>query len=539
MDANLKSIPYVNKNGIAGKKKKTTIVSKILSAFSRYNKFNVEDIQKNMHAIPQDKDLISDKNQALYWYLQNNLSSAGKVKSDRDEDFFDKTFPEKRDVLRNLAVQPELEDILDTMANECITYNEDGAFFAEPILHDELVPEMKQGDINKVNKAMVNTYSELYAMLDFTNRAWDIFKKWLIEGTLAYEIIYDSLEKPKKIIGIVELDPATLTKSTHNNKIYWTQFSGVMGKERKLLDSQIIWIAYNDTQSVTRQSYLERLVRPFNIYRIIEQAQIVWTVANAGSKTKFTIPVKGLTKSMGMQTLSSAMNRYTEDIKFDSSTGELNINGRANIPFNKEYWFPENESGSPEIETLGNDGPELNDNDQLKYFKNQLYKISKIPINRFDQDDQAMWMGTDAGSVARTEIDFGRFVDRLHNVFGQVLLKPLKLSLMLQLPDIVNNNNIYRAITLKYASYNVFSELMEEELMDKRAQFVQSMKESVVDQDADGNDVHYFSSEFLVQRYLHLTPADIKLNNRLKKKEMENLHLAGDDDAEENMLGGK
>ena len=47
MDANLKSIPYVNKNGIAGKKKKTTLVSKILSAFSRYNKFNVEDIQKN------------------------------------------------------------------------------------------------------------------------------------------------------------------------------------------------------------------------------------------------------------------------------------------------------------------------------------------------------------------------------------------------------------------------------------------------------------------------------------------------------------
>ena len=38
--------------------------------------------------------------------------------------------------------------------------------------------------------------------------------------------------------------------------------------------------------------------------------------------------------------------------------------------FMKEYWFPENDSGSPEIESIGGDGPELNDNDQLKYHKN-------------------------------------------------------------------------------------------------------------------------------------------------------------------------
>ena len=93
---------------------------------------------------------------------------------------------------------------------------------------------------------------------------------------------------------------------------------------------------------------------------------------------KFTIPVKGMNKAMGMQTLSSSMNKYKEDIKFQGETGELTINGQTNMPFNKEYWFPETESGSPEIETLGGDGPELNDNDQLKFFKNQLYKISKI-----------------------------------------------------------------------------------------------------------------------------------------------------------------
>lgn len=42
-----------------------------------------------------------------------------------------------------------------------------------------------------------------------------------------------------------------------------------------------------------------------------------------------------------MQTLNSAMARYKEDIDFNTETGELKVNGRTNLPFNKEYWMPE------------------------------------------------------------------------------------------------------------------------------------------------------------------------------------------------------
>ena len=40
----------------------------------------------------------------------------------------------------------------------------------------------------------------------------------LIEGILSWEIVYDSLEKPTQIIGLVPLDPATLTRKFDNNK---------------------------------------------------------------------------------------------------------------------------------------------------------------------------------------------------------------------------------------------------------------------------------------------------------------------------------
>jgi hypothetical protein len=246
---------------------------------------------------------------------------------------------------------------------------------------------------------------------------------------------------------------------------------------------------------------------------------------------KFTIPVKGMNKTMGMQTLSSAMNKYKEDIKFIGDTGELQINGQVNMPFNKEYWFPENESGSPQIETLGGDGPELNDNDQLKYFKNNLYKISKIPLSRFDQESGETWFGADATSVARTEIDFARFVNRLRNQFAQIILKPLKLQLALSIPELQDNKAFLEAVSLQYKSYNLFEEMMEMELMQKRVEFIQTMKESMVDMDVEGNEIKYFSSKFLVQRYLKYSTEDIKLNNKLKQEEIEELNLAGGDNS--------
>jgi hypothetical protein len=253
---------------------------------------------------------------------------------------------------------------------------------------------------------------------------------------------------------------------------------------------------------------------------------------------KFTIPVKGMNKTMGMQTLSSAMNRYKEDIKFIADTGEISINGQSTMPFNKEYWFPENDSGSPSIETLGGDGPELNDNDQLKYYKNNLYKISKIPLTRFDQESGETWFGSDPTSVARTEIDFARFVNRLRNQFAQIILKPLKLQLALSIPELQDNKQFLEAISLQYKSYNLFEEMMEMELMQKRVEFIQTMKESMIDMDVEGNEIKYFSSQFLVKKYLKFSTEDIKLNDKLKQEEIEELNLAGGDNSGDDEMGG-
>lgn len=507
-------------------KKKGTI-AKFFSNMARMGMSYDEDVIKNMKAIPADKNYIPKDQQAINQDLFTQLSSSWKTKSNADKGFFEKDFSQKRDVLRKLAVQPELEDILDTMTNEAIVYDSDLTYFAYPFIEPQELTSIKKDYRKKIENLMNEHFRRFYKMLNWKYRAWDDFKRFLVEGILAYEVVYDRIDKPTRIIGLVPLDPATLTKKFDNNKWYWIQYKGMQGKERKLLDSQVVYIAYQETECISRNSYLERLIRPFNIYRIIEQAQLIWTITNSSYKMKFTIPVNGMNKTMGMQTLSSAMNRYKEDIKFVGDTGELTVNGQVNMPFNKEYWFPENEHGTPSIETLGGDGPELNDNDQLKYFKNQLYKISKIPLSRFDQESGETWFGADASSTARTEIDFARFVNRLRNQFSQIMIKPLQLQLALSLPELQDNRQFLEAISLQYQSYNLFEEMMELDLMQKRVEFIQTMKESMVDMDQDGNEIKFFSSEFLVKKYLKMSDADLKLNDKLKQEEIETLNLAG------------
>jgi hypothetical protein len=378
---------------------------------------------------------------------------------------------------------------------------------------------LNEENAERIRNSMDVNFTKLYMLLEWKNKAWDMFKRYLIDGVLAFEITYDNIEDPHFITGIVPLNPATLTKSYEDGEIYWYQFKGIQNRERKLIDAQIIYVKYEDSGVVERTSYVERLIRPFNIYRIIEQAQIIWTVTQSSFKTMFTIPVTGLNKAKGTQTLMMAMNRYKEDISFNSETGELQVNGKMNLPFNKEYFMPENEHGTPQIETLVDQGPMLNDSEQLKYYLGKLYKMSKIPDNRFDKEAQTTWFGSDATQQLRDEINFSRFTERLRNPFTEIMLKPLRISIALSIPDIKNDKRLLEAVSLRFNSYNQFEEMAAIEVDTKRIEFISNMSQSLVTTDSEGNEEPFFSMKFLIMKYLKMSDADLELNEKYKFEE--------------------
>lgn len=496
--------------------KKQGKFSKLLTTLSRYGMTYTDQVLKNMQAVPADRNLQNKEDIGYHQSLYQGWDNSWTPKKEEDKSYSEKALIEKVRVLRKMATQPELEDILDILANECIVYDNDESYIATPFMDTALIQELNEKSAEEIRRCVDTSFYKLYMLLDFKRNAWSLFKRWLIDGVLAFEIVYDDLEHPKSIIGIIPIDPTIITRKVDQDGTEkWIMFKDMVGLERTLLSSQIIYVKYSERDDgVDRQSYLERLIRPFNIYRIIEQAQIIWTTTQASFKMMFTIPVAGMNKARGLQTLQSAMNRYKEEITFNSETGELLTNGKVNQIFNKEYWMPENENGKPEIETLVDNGPQLNDSDQLTYHLNKLYKISKIPLGRFDKDAQATWFGSDPTAVLRDEINFGRFVNRLRATWSEIILKPLRIQVSLSIPDIKNDKRILDAISLRFNTYNQFTEMMEIEIDTKRVEFIQTMHDSLTTQDAEGNDVSFFSEKFLVLKYLKMSEADLELNEK-------------------------
>lgn len=498
---------------------KRSTFGKILKSLSNYGMNWDDDVIKNMQTVPADKALQPKDDFLLQQSLYGSSTQNWKVKGEEERKFAEKTLAERRETLRHMAIQPELEDIIDIMCNECVVYDDDEAYVGQPYVDTALIQDLTEKSAEEIRNCTDTSFYKIYLLLNWKNNCWDDFKRFLIDGVMAYEIIYDNLEYPKNIIGIIDVDPVTLTKEIKDGITYWTQFKGIQGRERTLLDSQIIYIKYEDSGVSERQSYLERLIRPFNLYRIVEQAQVIWTVTQSSFKTIFTIPVGGMNKAKGIQTLRQAMNSYREDITFNIDSGELMVNGRPNMPFNKEYWMAENENGKPEIEPIVDNGPQLNDSDQIKYFEQKLYKMSKIPSSRFDREAQATWFGTDPTAVMRDEINFGRFISRIRNQFVQVLLKPLRIQVSLSVPDIKNDKRILDAISFRWNTMNQFNEMMDIEVMTKRVEFIGTMKDTLVVTDDEGNETPFFSPKFLIMKYLKMSEADLELNEKLKLEE--------------------
>ena len=497
--------------------KKPGKIASILSTLSQYGMSYDDQVYKNMKAIPADKLLQPKDDNMVLQSMYSNMN--WKIKPEEEKTFHEKTLEQRRDILRKLAAQPEIEDILDIMADECIVYDDEEVYICKPYIDNAVIQDLNENALEEIRSAVDTIFYRIYLLTDWCNNAWNNFRRWLVDGDVSYEIIYDDIENPKNIIGIIDIDPATLTRVVENGTTYWVQFKGVLGKERRLLDAQIIYIKYEDSGVVERQSYIERLIRPFNVYRIVEQAQIIWTVTQSSFKTIFTIPVQGMSRARGLQTLNAAMNRYKEDISFNGDTGELKVNGKMMLPFTREYFMPENENGKPEMETLTDQGPSLMDSEQLKWFESKLYKMSKIPESRFDRENPSTWFGSDPSQQLRDEIKFSRFTTRLQHIFAEILLKPIRIQLALQIPDIKNDKRILNSVGLHFNSYNQFVELMEEQIDMTRMEHIQSLRDTFMTTDEEGNEEHYFSDEFLLVKYLKMSDADLELNAKYKAKE--------------------
>src|ERR1035437_570250 len=126
--------------------------------------------------------------------------------------YYEKSYATRRDFLRKFAMNGEVEHVLEVIADEAIIYD-DNNFFAYPNTRN-LKSVLKQEKAKEVVDDLNEAFKKVYFSFGFNcgHDAWHYLKKLLIDGFLAFEIIYDGegSDDAKNILGFKELDPTSL-----------------------------------------------------------------------------------------------------------------------------------------------------------------------------------------------------------------------------------------------------------------------------------------------------------------------------------------
>ena len=457
--------------------------------------------------------------------------------------YYDQTYKMRRDFLRKFALQAEIDYVLETIADETII-NDEMHYFAYPNLK-KIKTLLKKDKGKEIIDGLNESYRKVYYAFHFNDGddAWQLVKKFLIEGFLAFEIVYSDTENgkfAKEIKDFVSLDPVTMKpkiKKDGNGKEYkvWVLNEGDKQNERELLDTNVIYISWAKNNYISHLSYCERLIRSFNLLRTLENSRIIWNIQNAQKRIKIVVPIGTESQQIASTRLRQLKAEYKEDINIDNMSGEITVNGQPKFTFAKNFIFPSKEGTSTEIGEIGVEGHDMNSTETLKWFWQRFIIETRLPKDRFNMffDGQTNTIVPDNSNLTREEYRFSLFIGRIRNIIKEILLKPMWLQFCIDYPEFAANNVLKNAIGLNYVEENIFILAKEAANLKMGADLITSLSGM---KGNDGKPV--FCMEFLLKKYLSLTEDDWRINERMKKEEEERMKKAAEEQGAQPQAGG-
>ena len=141
---------------------------------------------------------------------------------------------------------------------------------------------------------------------------------------------------------------------------------------------------------------------------------------------------------------------------------------------------------------------------------------AKIPYSRWEGQSGMGAFTLNAEGISREEIRYNKFVNRIRTTIQELITKPLWLQMELDMPEIKGDPKFRNAIGVSFNNDNLFEEMKEREVANKRLASFTAMKGVMND---DGTP--YFSTEYLIRKELKLPDDEIEKNNNYKIQEAE------------------
>ena len=415
---------------------------------------------------------------------------------------------------REMSNHPECDMAITEIVDEAISHDDKGKVV------DIVLDELKQPET--IKKKIREEFDNILSMLNFSNLADDIFRRWYIDGRIYFHIIVNEKNPKEGIQELRYIDPRKIRKVREVQK----------GRDLKtgadIIKSMAEYYVYNDKGTTAQNytasvnsglriapeaivnvnsgmmdakntfviSYLHKAIKPLNQLRMIEDAIVIYRVSRAPERRVFYIDVGNLPKGKAEQYLRDVMVKYKNKVVYDAQTGELR-DDRKHMSMLEDFWLPRREGGKgTEITTLPA-GQNLGQMEDVQYFQKKLLQSLNVPYSRLEPQGGGMVGLGRTTEVTRDELKFNKFVVKLRNKFSQVFDHALKIQLSLKGICSQEEWETFREdIFYDYIKDNNFTELRDAELLSQRLQTLGQIDPYVG---------RYFSQEWVKKNVLHFT----------------------------------
>ena len=353
-----------------------------------------------------------------------------------------------------------------------------------------------------LKKTISDEFEKVKKLLDFNDKAHDIFRRWYVDGRIYYQKLIDKQNTTNGIQELRYIDPRKIKKVRQVKKKKTPEGIDLVEKVEEYFVYNEKGLSYSpgipptsdqqagikiatdtiafcpsgimDLQRSLVIGYLHKAIKPVNQLKMMTDSLVIYRISRAPERRIFYIDVGNLPKLKAEQYMRDIMARYRNKVVYDSATGEVK-DDRKFMTMLEDFWLPRREGGrGTEITTLPG-GQNLGEISDIEYFQTKVYQSLNIPISRFQQQS-GFNFGRQA-EITHEEIKFIKFINRLRKKFNHLFNDLLRTQLLLK--NIVTDadfDELKENISYTYAQDQYFQEMKDAENMRNRIDLLTQMQ---------------------------------------------------------------
>ena len=429
---------------------------------------------------------------------------------------------------RSMSLYPEVDLAVEDITNESIVFEADGTSIKLDLTNVNLSPNIKL--------KLHEEYKNILKLLDFTNKGYDYFRRWYVDGRLYFHNIIDNERPDRGIKELRAIDPVKITKVRK------------VEKELKIINDKSVYVIKNidehyvyidstpdslvpttstglkisadcityvhsgiiDQSTKKVMGYLHKAIRPLNMLRQIEDAVVIYRMSRAPERRIFYIDVGNLPKQKAEQYMKDLMVRYRNKLSYDPKTGAIKDDYNHNSML-EDFWIPRREGGKgTEIATLDG-GQNLGQLEDIDYLLKKLFRSLNVPLSRLDAQN-GFNMGR-TSEITRDEVKFFKFIERMRRKFAYLFVDLLKKQCILKGIMTLNDwDNIVQDIRFDFNKDSYFDELKNNEILKEKVEMLGTLSQM---------SGIFFSDKYIRKTILNQTDEEMQIMDQEMAEERE------------------